>query len=345
MNKAGQKGLLIFSVIFYIAAAALMVLGSINDLQISINLFNPQVSFVHFIEQFGQFVYWAMWGPAFSVLFVCRRNLNESLEVVGKVFPFVRPMENINSNVYRFLNTALNVVTSVGFFALSVVGWKKLVENVVKNILRDMGRENVSQLYYFIICTIIAVVAIMLIKEIDKAKLRKLEGIALAGILLGIFYKIVEECKEITGRVRFREMIAYSNGFFNEEGLTDGQHAVLNREMIASTDFSHFTPWYKIGDDMGGVYNHSNSFPSGHTTYSCTVFMSYLFCRAFEGLKKLAPIVFLFSAAYVIFVGYTRILAGAHYLTDVAAAAIIGYTLFLIVYKIYNNFVDRQIIG
>lgn len=345
MNKAGQKGLLIFSIIFYIALAVLMVLGSINDLQISINLFNPQVSFVHFIEQFGQFVYWAMWGPAFSVLFVCRRNLNESLEVVGKVFPFVRPMENINSNIYRFLSTALNVVTSVGFFALSVVGWKKLVENVVKNILRDMGRENASQLYYFIICTIIAVVAIMLIKEIDKAKLRKLEGIALAGILLGIFYKIVEECKEITGRVRFREMIAYSNGFFNEEGLTDGQHAVLNRKMIASTDFSHFTPWYKIGDDMGGVYNHSNSFPSGHTTYSCTVFMSYLFCRAFEGLKKLAPIVFLFSAAYVIFVGYTRILAGAHYLTDVAAAAIIGYTLFLIVYKIYNNFVDRQIIG
>lgn len=345
MNKASQKGLLIFSIIFYIALAVLMVYGSINDLQISINLFNPQVSFVHFIEQFGQFVYWAMWGPAFSVLFICRRNLNESLEVVGKVFPFVKPMENINSNIYRFLSTAFSVITSAGFFVLSVVGWKKLVENVVKNILKDIGRENPSQLYYFIICTILAVVAILLIKEIDKAKLRKIEGIALAGILLGIFYKIVEECKEITGRVRFREMIAYSNGFFNDKGLTDGQHAVLNRDMISSTDFSHFTPWYKIGDDMGGIYNHSNSFPSGHTTYSCTVFMPYLLCRAFESLKKFAPIVFLFSAAYVIFVGYTRILAGAHYLTDVAAAAIIGYTLFLIVYKIYNNFVDRQIIG
>jgi membrane-associated phospholipid phosphatase len=33
--------------------------------------------------------------------------------------------------------------------------------------------------------------------------------------------------------------------------------------------------------------------------------------------------------------GYTRLAAGAHYLTDVAAAAIIGYTAFVSVRFIY----------
>ncbi len=34
--------------------------------------------------------------------------------------------------------------------------------------------------------------------------------------------------------------------------------------------------------------------------------------------------------------GYTRLAAGAHYLTDVAAAAIIGYTAFVTVRFIYT---------
>ena len=41
------------------------------------------------------------------------------------------------------------------------------------------------------------------------------------------------------------------------------------------------------------------------------------------------------SAIYAAAMGYTRLAAGAHYLTDVAAAAIIGYTAFLTAGAIY----------
>lgn len=41
------------------------------------------------------------------------------------------------------------------------------------------------------------------------------------------------------------------------------------------------------------------------------------------------------SAQYAAAMGYTRLAAGAHYLTDVAAAAIIGYTAFVTVRFIY----------
>ncbi|MDE6155459.1 MAG: phosphatase PAP2 family protein [Eubacterium sp.] len=51
------------------------------------------------------------------------------------------------------------------------------------------------------------------------------------------------------------------------------------------------------------------------------------------------------SFVYIGIVGFTRMIAGAHYLTDVAGAAILGYSLFLIVCKIYNKFTEKGIIG
>jgi membrane-associated phospholipid phosphatase len=165
--------------------------------------------------------------------------------------------------------------------------------------------------------------------------------------LLGIFYKIVESCKGITNRVRFREMVAATNGFYNDKGLShgtlDGFSSRLTSDMKNGTDFSAFTPWFKKGDDMG-VYSHADSFPSGHTTYSCTIFLSVLFCNAFDKLKKFAPAMLLISFVYVALMGYSRMIAGAHYLTDVVGGAIIGYTLFLIVYKIYNTFCNKSIL-
>ncbi len=339
-----NKGIIIFTIIFYIIAAALMVLGSIRDLQIDKTLFNPENYAAHFAEQFSQIVYWGIWGPAFTIIFLCRRNLNSCLEVINKVFPFIKPFDNISSKAYKVLNIILNIVTALGFFVLAVVGWKKLIENIIKNILRELGRDDLSQLVYFIICAVFTAVMVFLFSKIDKNTLKKLEGLALAGVLLGIFCKIVEECKEITGRVRFREMVAYSNGFLDEDGMSDGQHAPLTKAMARTTDFSHYTPWYKLGNDMG-VYDHSNSFPSGHTTYCCSLFLAYLLCLAFDKLKKLAPFAFIFSAAYVIAVAFSRMVAGAHYLTDVVGAAMIGYALFLIVYKIYSSFTKKGIIG
>jgi membrane-associated phospholipid phosphatase len=52
----------------------------------------------------------------------------------------------------------------------------------------------------------------------------------------------------------------------------------------------------------------------------------------------------LISFVYVALMGYSRMIAGAHYLTDVVGGAIIGYTLFLIVYKIYNTFCNKSIL-
>lgn len=341
MAQKSRKTLLIFSIVFYIFAIVLMITGSKYDLQIDMKLFNPQNKFSISFETFGQFVYWGMWGPLSTVLFLTRHDLNESLEILGKILPVIKPVSNTQSNVYKIFNFIVRAISALGFYVLSVVGWKKLIENVLKNFV------DWSQLIYFVICAVVAAIAILLCSKIDKKTLNKLESLALVGLLLGICYKIVENCKDITNRVRFREMVAASNGFFDEKGLSfgklDGLSTRLESSMTNNTDFGAFTAWYKKGDDMG-IYSHANSFPSGHTAYSCTIFLSILLCNAFDKLRKITPFAFIISFVYVILMGYSRMIAGAHYLTDVAGGAIIGYTLFIILLAIYNLFNAKGIL-
>ncbi|MGN1328974.1 MAG: phosphatase PAP2 family protein [Eubacterium sp.] len=344
MQKTKNKGFIIFSVLLYAVAIGLMVFGTLNDLKIDMTLFNPESMFGKIFESFGLFVYWGIWGIAFAIIFVCRRDLNESLAVIGRLLPFVKPVANTDNKVYKVSNLILKVITTLGFFILCGVGWKKLIENVTKNIMLMADKDNLSQAVYFIISFIVAIISIIIVSKIDKKTLKKLEALALAGVLFGIFTKIIEECKTITSRVRFREMVAYSNGFLNEEGLSEGKYSPLTSAMVNGTDFSAFTPWYKIGDDMG-IYNRADSFPSGHTTCSFATFLSVLLCGAFDKLKKLAPFAVCVSTVYVFVMGYTRMVVGAHYLTDVAGAIIVGYTAVLIVRAVYNNFTKRGIIG
>ncbi len=341
MAKAKNKSYIIFSVIFYLSAFVLMIYGTFFDLDISASLFTPGQPIATLLEYYGQFVYWAMWGPALSIIFVCLRDINGTLEAVNSLLSFVKPIKNSDTKTYKAANTIFRLITSLAAFILCGIGWKKLIENVIKNILMNSGRENLSQGIYFAISFAVAAVSILLARRINKDTLAKLETLAFAGALFGILCKIVEELKPLTERVRFREMVAWSNGFKNSEGLSEGRHSPLTRDMISSTDFSAFTPWYKKGDDLG-IYNRADSFPSGHTLYACTTFLSALICESFVKLKKFTEPALCLSTVYVFIMGCSRICTGAHYLTDVSAAAILGYTAFLIIRSVYIKVVEKQ---
>lgn len=344
MVKKNKITLAVLSVLFYVCAITLLVIGGTKDLQIDINIFNPQSQLAISMEAFGQFVYWAMWGPLFSVLFLTAHTFNECLEMLGRVFPFIKPIKNTDAKAFKVIDKLVLIVWKVAFFVLGDIGWKKLIENVLKQFV------DLSQVSYFAICAVVTAISILAFSRIDKKTLNKLEGLALAGLVIGICYKVVENCKSITNRPRFREMVAWSNGVTQiDDGETisygelDGLKSNLNSKMVDATNFNDYTPWFKKGPDVD-IYDHQNSFPSGHTTYSCTLFLSSLFCMAFDKLKKLAPIAFVLSTVYVAVMGYSRIVAGAHFLTDVVGGAIIGYTVFLIVCGIYSLFNKKSIL-
>lgn len=344
MTKKNRKILILLSAVFYVVATVLMIIGSKNDLQIDMSLFNPQNKFAIYMEAFGQFVYWGMWGPLFAVLFLTAHDFNECLGVLSKLIPIIKPIKNTDSKAFKIINKLVLIVWKVAFFVLGDIGWKKLIENIFKRFV------DIPQIAYFIICAVVMAVSVIIFSRIDKKVLNKLEGLALAGIVIGICYKIAENCKEITGRIRFREMVAWSNGITQQDdGVTISQGELnnlttrLNKSMAENTNFGAFTQWFKKGANVD-FYDHPNSFPSGHTTYSCTVFLSVLFCTAFEKLKKIAPFAFILSVVYVAVMAYSRMIAGAHYLTDVAAGAIIGYTVFILVYGLYTLFNKKSIL-
>lgn len=345
--KKRNISLIIISSVFYLICALMMIIGTKFDLEISKSLFNPESKFAIDFEIFSQFVYWGMWGPLATVLFLNSHNLNECLGIISNIFPFIHTVENTQSKVYKFFNIAVISISKFGFFIMAVIGWKKLIENVMNDFVE------LSQATYFTICIVVSWIGIILFSKINKETLKKLELLALAGVLLGILYKICEELKEVTGRIRFREMVAYSNDILREKkstgalvsfGKLDGFKTNLSSGMIETTDFSAFTPWYKIAPKYD-YYDNANSFPSGHTTYSCTLLLSALFCNAFYKFKKYTPLALVISIIYIGVVGFSRIIAGAHYLTDVAGACIIGYTLFLVVYTIYGIFDRKNILN
>ncbi len=340
-SKTKNMPIFIFSIVFYALTIAMMIFGSINDIEIDKALFDPQNKFAISFECVGLFVSWGIWGPIFTVLFLTAHTFNECLEIIGRILPFVKPIRN-DSKTFIMFDKAVKIVWQIAFFVLGVIGWKKLIENVAKKFV------DLSQIHYFIICAVVTAIAIAIFSKINKKTLYKLESLALAGLLFGILLKIVENCKTITQRVRFREMVAASNGFFDEDGLSYGKlesfSTRLTKNMVNNSNFEGFTPWYQMGKGEMGIYSHTDSFPSGHTFGSCAVFLSALFCNAFEKLKKFTPYAYILSGAYVITMAFTRLVTGAHYLTDVAAGAIIGYSLFLFVSFIYELFNKKGIL-
>ncbi len=352
MTKREKKSIAIISAVVYFLLFAFTVLATIDsgkyDIVIDKAVFEPNSVFAKFFEDFGQAVMWAMWGPAFAVIFLCRRDLNGCLQVINRLFSKIKPFESTDERLYKVLNFALQAVETLGFFTLCGIGWKKLIENVTKNILKNAGRENLGQLSYFLISFAVAALSIFLLSRIDKKTLRKLEGVALSFVLFGLMCKIVEECKTVTHRVRFREMVAYSNGFFNSDGLSEGKNSPLTRQMLEKTDFGAFTPWYRKSITSGEydyrLFSRTDSFPSGHTLNACVTFLSVLVCTAFEKLKKFAPLALCVSVIFTFFMAFTRLKVGAHYLSDVVGAMIIGYTLFLFVFAMYDKFSERKVL-
>ena len=136
------------------------------------------------------------------------------------------------------------------------------------------------------------------------------------------------------------------------------------RAMFMMDDFSVYRRWFQfqwgipeIEDDLVVLYNAGSdwfkSFPSGHTSAGAMVITLTLIPSLFEKTNTLTKKVVTLSVviAYVLAVMFSRILVGAHFLTDVTFGALItlGSTCLsvFIVKKIMKkvtitNLVERQ---
>lgn len=318
-------------ILYFLFFGVLLAVGSFYDLDIEENLFDPQNAFARFFEIWGEAPRFAMWAPAATVLLFCRHSLAECIEVIHRIFPFIPKIsaKTIKRKRYKLCNFVLNIVEIVGFTALAVLGWDKLIRNVGKYYV-DLSRG-----VWYAIAAVVTLIVFALFTKIPKSVLNRLEPLALAGIVFGLLYILQPAIKGIFNRARFREMVAFS------VGIKDAKDASVSRALLSRADLSYFTPWYKSG--MGGTVLNGlklsgTSCPSGHMMSGCFIFLITLLTETFDRTKKFTLPAALFSFLYVGVLGLTRIIRGAHFLSDISLGAIFGMLFFLIAAGLLKSF-------
>ncbi len=156
----------------------------------------------------------------------------------------------------------------------------------------------------FGICTLI-VGRFITIPENIRPSLRIIAifGIAVMFIQLGA----IEIMKYLWGRVRYRDL------------LTQGS-------------YSSFTPWYIIN----GI-NGNKSFPSGHTAGAGMSYLMMFLPFLSNKCKDKSFLCFLVPFIYTSVVAVTRLVMGAHYLSDVTMGAIVSFSIVITAIYIYEK--------
>ena len=141
---------------------------------------------------------------------------------------------------------------------------------------------------------------------------RKLFNFAFVIIGTCVLYMIINLIKGPVGRMRFRAMTLIGN------------------------DFSYYTPWYVISDAKEAVEalypgvvssDGFKSFPSGHTFSAGTIYALICLPDVFERFnnKKWRVLWYVIPICYTGIVALGRIVAGAHFMSDVLIGGTLAY--------------------
>jgi len=106
------------------------------------------------------------------------------------------------------------------------------------------------------------------------------------------------------------------------------------RFFTLNENYDGFTPWYVI-NWFGG----HTSFPSGHTSGAANILYLTLLPEKLDKSARCNVVVKSLCYAFIVLTGFSRIILGRHYLSDVVMAFVITYVIHKIVTK---SIKDRQ---
>jgi len=178
------------------------------------------------------------------------------------------------------------------------------------NYYFEHAESSVPMLWYGIaalLAIVLFVLALLIIKKVGNLKLREMRkaGIVLLVLIIAEML-LVNVVKIIWARPRMRS--------------------------IESAD--EFVHWYKIN----GISNDNElkSFPSGHAANAFIMLAYTMFLPYFKKIKKNWALAF--ALAWGICVSLSRVVLGAHFLSDVLVGSYITIILFFAIYKtIFRN--------
>ncbi len=287
MEKAKKITLWVTVLCFAVA----LVLGTIFDLQISKAL--ADIS----------------WGQYYTTNFFAIAG-----EVVGEMVLYVIvicafailidyfSVRNVNKKWFYYVIIAVFAVLSIGigFYAIN-----KFLEYLARFGTTWAGKfisSTVGKIVLGLVSCAETLVACLLFSKCKEETLKQLSAWAVVAILVAIASNaLVQVYKRIAGRTRFRAMV-YED-FEN---------------------FEYYTPWYVINHNKFSstatfASDFFKSFPSGHACACASAFSLVLLPTCLEKVntKRWKAIFLTFAIAWTTLVCVSRIVAGAHYFTDV----------------------------
>lgn len=162
-------------------------------------------------------------------------------------------------------------------------------------------------------------------------------GFGLTALFVGSFISIPEKMKKPLFTLAVAGIAVMAAQLLTVEGMKYLWGRVRFRDLIAQGSYDAFTPWYKIN----GI-NGNKSFPSGHTAGAGMSFLIMLLPFISEKLKNKTSLCFAVPFIYTSVVAVTRLMMGAHYLSDVAMGGIISFTFVLISISLYEKTVQHK---
>ena len=157
--------------------------------------------------------------------------------------------------------------------------------------------------------------AILLARAVPKERAREAVTFAIIAIVYLVLIVIVmNSIKSVWGRLRMREML---------------------------DPVREFTPWYEI-HFRGGFDNRFASFPSGHTMNAAGVILITMLPSVFAGLKGKETLLRVIAYSWAVVVGFSRVVAGAHFATDVLFGILLSYALFEGTRAVVTNLRSKQ---
>ena len=290
------KNITFFS-IFAFLSILVLVLGTIFDLQISKAIADLQPGqyftkniFAIIGETIGENVLYTLLVCSFAILFYYLKY-----KPLNKIW--------LTKTLQGLLGFAATVVS---FYCLF-----NTLEQISNHTLLGIDKyisSTIGIISIVLLSVVITILTFFLFSKISEVNISYLWKWAVCVVILSaISNGIVQASKIVFDRTRYRAMIF--------EGYTD---------------FQYYNPWYSLKDntfDSISIYANDffKSFPSGHTCAAASSFFLVLLPSFFPQTnnKKWKTIFWTFAIIYTILVGASRIIAGAHFFTDVFVGGMI----------------------
>lgn len=296
---------------------SIFVLGTIFDLQISKALadlnsdsYLSRNLFAIIGEAFGEDILYVLLVSAFAIIFfnLLKRDI-------------------INKNWLKYILLGFCIIAS---FIISFYCIHKTLSYISEHT--SFGLENflTSALGIIIVglfSLIVDICAYILFDKLNISNLQQLLWWAILVLFVAAISNVaVQGAKHIFDRTRFRAM-----------------------HFVGDTSYTYYTPWYQINTEKFNsvsIYAEDffKSFPSGHTcaaASSAVLVALPMFVEKFNN-KKWKTIFWLSSLSYTILVAFSRIVAGAHFFTDVFVGGLITFVCTILTMVIFKYLLLKQ---